>query len=85
MLRHTLRSSCGTFVILLLSAALVPAPLAQTAGTGALVGTVTDSTGAVVPNATVTAINADTGQARSVVTSSDGTYKFSLILPGSTT
>ena len=82
MLKHALRGSCGTFVLLLLSAALPPAFLAQTAGTGALVGTVTDSTGAVVPNATVTAINADTGQSRTVNTSSDGTYKFSLMPPG---
>ena len=44
-------------------------PLAgQTAATGALVGTVTDSTGAVVPNVTVTATDAGTGQARTTTT-----------------
>ncbi len=58
-------------------------PLAgQTAATGALVGTVTDSTGAVVPNVTVTATDAGTGQARTTTTGSDGSYKFGLLPPG---
>jgi hypothetical protein len=56
--------------------------LAQTAGTGALTGTVKDASGGVVPNATVTATNVDTGQARSSMTGSDGTYKFDLLPPG---
>ena len=47
---------------------------AQTAGTGALRGTVTDSTGAVVPNATVTATSTDTGQVRTATTGTDGVY-----------
>jgi hypothetical protein len=42
-------------VIALLLSTLAPSLHAQTAGTGALTGTVADSTGAVVPNATVTA------------------------------
>lgn len=42
--------------------------LAQTAGTGALTGTVRDPSGGVVPNAAVTAANVDTGQARSSTT-----------------
>jgi Carboxypeptidase regulatory-like domain len=56
--------------------------LAQTAGTGALRGTVTDQSGAVVPNATITATNPDTGQARTATTGADGTYTFSLLPPG---
>ena len=56
--------------------------MAQTAGTGALTGTVTDSTGAVVPNATVTATSTDTGQTRTATTGSDGSYKFNLLPPG---
>lgn len=55
---------------------------AQTAGTGALTGTVTDSSGAVVPNATVTATSVDTGQARTATTGTDGTYKIGLLTPG---
>jgi len=56
--------------------------MAQTAGTGALTGTVTDSSGALIPNATVTATSIDTGQVRTDTTGADGTYKFSLLPPG---
>src|SRR5690348_18154652 len=59
-----------------------PVSFAQTAGTGALTGTVTDPSGAVIPNVTVTAISVDTGQARTATTGTDGTYKISLLPPG---
>jgi hypothetical protein len=55
---------------------------AQSSGTGALTGTVTDPSGASVPNVTVTLTNADTGQVRTVNTATDGVYRFSLIPPG---
>ena len=42
--------------------------------TGDIAGTVTDPTGAVVPNATVTIRNLGTNAARSVTTSSSGRY-----------
>src|SRR5215472_15869072 len=86
MSRFTLGNSRCCVVVLLvlcLFGVLTPSLLAQTAGTGALAGTVTDSTGAVVPNATVTLTNADTGQVRTEKTASDGTYKFNLLPPGS--
>ena len=72
-------------VSLLLAAMLlsgVPSLLAQSAGTGALTGTVTDPSGAVVPNVTVTLTSADTNQARTVDSSADGSYKFVLLPPG---
>ena len=69
-------------VFFLAMALLVPSLMAQTAATGALTGTITDPSGAVVPNATVTLRNADTGQARTVMTMADGTYTFSLLAPG---
>ncbi|MBV8845486.1 MAG: carboxypeptidase regulatory-like domain-containing protein, partial [Bryobacterales bacterium] len=70
--------------VLLLFAVYTRAPLliAQSAGTGALAGTVTDPSGASVPGATVTATNTETSQARTTTTGSDGTYKFSLLPPG---
>ena len=46
---------------------------AQSAGTGALAGTVTDSTGAVIPNATVVVTNTDSNQPRTTTTCNDGT------------
>ena len=56
--------------------------LAQTSGTGALTGTITDATGAVVPGVAVTATNNDTGQQRTAKTGSDGVYNLSLLPPG---
>jgi hypothetical protein len=55
---------------------------AQSSGTGALTGIVTDPSGASVPNVTVTLTNTDTNQARTAVTGTDGAYRFSLIPPG---
>src|SRR5437879_13323156 len=55
---------------------------AQTAGTGALTGTVKDPSGAVITNATVTATSLDTGQARTTTTATEGTYKVNLLQPG---
>ena len=65
--------------LLALSASTV---MAQSSGTAALAGNVTDPSGAAVPNVTVTIINNDTGQTRTAVTGPDGTYKFSLLPPG---
>jgi hypothetical protein len=46
------------------------------ATTADIVGTVTDPTGAVIPNATVTVRSLDTGQVRTMVSSSTGEYAF---------
>ncbi len=53
--------------------------MAQTASTGALSGTVTDSSGAVIPNVTVTAVSADSGATRTAMTGSDGSYNLALL------
>ncbi len=59
------------------------APLyAQTAGNAPISGTVTDASGAVVPNAPVEIINTDTGAHRSLTTSSEGTYTSTFLQPG---
>ena len=60
----------------------MPVMLAQTASTGALSGTVTDPSGALIPNVTVTLTSADTGAVRNTTTGADGTYKFGLLAPG---
>ena len=69
-------------VVFFLSVLWVPSLLSQSASTGALAGTVKDSSGAVIPNATVTAISVDTGQVRTTITGTDGAYKFGLLPPG---
>jgi hypothetical protein len=63
---------------------LLSAPFtsAQTAGTGALTGTVTDPSGAAIAGAAVTATNTGNGQSRVTATGTDGSYKFSLLQPG---
>lgn len=55
---------------------------AQSAGTGAITGTVTDPSGRSVPGATVTATNTGTGQTRTETTGADGVFTFSLLAPG---
>ncbi|MGA2878982.1 MAG: TonB-dependent receptor [Bryobacteraceae bacterium] len=76
------RLMVGALLCLLLTTA-VPYLMAQSAGTAALAGTVTDPSGAAVPNVTVTITNNDTGQSRTTTTGSDGSYKFGLLPPGS--
>jgi hypothetical protein len=55
---------------------------AQTAGTGALTGTIKDASGAVIPKANVTLTSIDTGQVRTTMTGADGVYRFTLLPPG---
>ncbi len=50
-----------------------------------ITGTVTDATGAIVPNATVTATNDATGVVKTTATNSAGTYQFTDLIPGSYT
>ncbi len=52
---------------------------------GVITGTITDPTGAVVPNATVTITNAGTNISQTTTTGSDGSYRFSLVPPGTYT
>jgi Carboxypeptidase regulatory-like domain len=81
------RFQAGTFaraVVVFLFALLFSTSLTfgQSASTGALSGTVTDPSGAVIANATVTATNIATGQTRTVTTDTSGVYKISLLPPG---
>ena len=56
--------------------------MAQTSGNGNIVGTVTDPSGAVVPNATVVVTNTDTGVSRTLTTNGDGLYAANFLQPG---
>ena len=76
------RVGVGALLVMCLSITLVPSLMAQTASTGALTGTVRDPSGAVIPNATVTATSLDTGQARTAMTGTDGAYRVALLPPG---
>ena len=50
--------------------------------TAQILGSVTDSTGAVIPGATVTVTNTATGVSHSIKTGSSGTYIVSQLIPG---
>ena len=56
--------------------------MGQNATTGSLIGTVTDSSDAVVPNATVTVRNAGTGATETTQTTGQGLYRFPVLQPG---
>src|SRR5262249_31590725 len=62
---------------------LAVSALAQVTGT--ITGTVTDSTGGVVVNATVTLISEQTGESRNLNTNSEGRFTFSAVQPGAYT
>jgi len=68
----------------LLSAWILFAPWlpAQTEATGSLTGKLTETSGAPIANATVTATNPDTGQSRVATTGADGSYEFTMLPPG---
>jgi hypothetical protein len=66
------------FVALLLGASMMPAQLT----TATVLGVVKDPSGAVVPGAKVTARDTDTGQTRTGVTGTDGTYRMDALPVG---
>ena len=55
---------------------------AQTSGAGAIAGTVTDASHAIVPGAAVTVTNVDTGVVHDYTTNTDGLYTAPFLLPG---
>jgi hypothetical protein len=69
----------GLSVLLILGCA-TPARAQQP--TGVIAGTITDATGAVIPDATVTITNKATGVARTATTNAAGLYSAPSLLPG---
>ena len=62
--------------------AVTSAMLLAQAPTGIVTGTITDESGAVIPNATVTITNKDTGGPRQATSSVDGLYSVPALLAG---
>jgi hypothetical protein len=82
LLRPGLNRFTAIAIFTLLSIAHPAILRAQTAGEGTITGTVTDGTGAVIGNATITATNVDT-HAEAVRTSSgSGVFAISPLVPG---
>jgi hypothetical protein len=78
MIHKLYRRFWGPIVV----AAMACPALGQGGATGTILGTVTDSSGAVVPNAAVTITNAGTGVSHRVTTSSSGDYSVPDLNPG---
>ena len=79
------RPRISTFVFVLTAACCLFASqllLAQSSTTGEISGTVSDPSGAVVPNVPVTLKSIDKGFTQSATSNSQGAYRFSLLAPG---
>jgi hypothetical protein len=85
MRRKTMRltSVNKLFVLFTLAAFLLPTVLqAQSTTNGAISGTVSDSSGAVLPNITINLKNVEKGFTNTTKTNSQGFYQFPLLEPG---
>ncbi len=82
-MKHSVRASrsrlTGFYLAVLALLCLLPFLVHAAEVTATISGTVNDSTGAVVPKATVTLTNTGTNVARTVVTDSSGSYLFTLV------
>ena len=80
-MRVKVRKSATAFVFFSLSIlGFAPHSSAQVAAAGAILGTVTDATGALVPDAKITVSNAATQQRRTTQSSAQGYYDFESLL-----
>jgi hypothetical protein len=80
--RSTQLSLLALVTLFALLFASVVAFAQTTVGTGSIVGTVTDPTGAVVNGARVTITNTDTGQAMDLTANSAGAFNSGALIPG---
>ena len=80
-----LKSLLTLAAVLFVVALLASVSMAQNIVTGGISGTVTDPTGAVVPNAKVTLKSNSTGETQATNTGSTGLYNFPLLKPGTYT
>jgi hypothetical protein len=71
--------------VLALSLCLGVGAFAQSVTAGDIDGTLTDSTGAIIPNGKITATNPATGATKTVESNSTGAYRISLLSPGTYT
>src|SRR4051812_8972330 len=69
-------SSRSLFLLTLIAMLALAAPRLHAQDNATITGTVSDTTGAVVPNATVTITNQATNQTRETVSNSSGAYRF---------
>ena len=79
-----LRAAVRILPVLCVSGILILTPgiASAQAVAGSITGSVADSSGAVVPSATITLINEDTGDKRSLKTEADGAFNITEVFPG---
>ena len=75
-------SLCAVLLVLCLCSAAVPAMAQSQASSGQIAGVVTDSQGAAIAGATVTASNTQTGLSRAAISNESGLYSIVLLPPG---
>jgi hypothetical protein len=82
--RHGTHTKRGTWVLLLGLTSVLAAPpwISAQSTTASLVGTVADSTGAIIPGADITVKNIGTGEVRREKSAADGGYAINLLPPG---
>lgn len=78
MFRNVLSNNCKFLLLLMVAIIFSGTAIAQLT-TATIIGTITDSTGAVVPGVSVTATNIDTHFARTVASGSDGSYRLEFL------
>ena len=78
--------SCTIFLLLAMLQVWQMTPaFAQSLTSGDIAGTITDPSGAVVPNASVTLKSNESGATQTRATNQQGAYRFSLLSPGTYT
>ena len=76
------KTTFALILALLIGAGFTGLLKAQSLISGDVVGVVTDQSGAIVPNATVTVTSKATGEAHAATTNSSGSYRVPLLKPG---
>ncbi len=79
--QHT-QIACGRLLLILSLALVLVAPLSAQTVYGSIVGTVSDSTGAVIAGATVNLTNTGTNELKTMQSDGNGNYTFVNLLPG---
>ncbi|WP_074652401.1 TonB-dependent receptor [Terriglobus roseus] len=80
-LSPVLKSSLRNLAFASAFTAMASTPMLAQSVTGDVIGTVTDTTGAVIPNATVTLTDVNTHDIRTLKTGSGGEFTFTLLKP----
>jgi hypothetical protein len=73
--RHLMNMAFRRLVGVILLTSVAASPLAAQSTTGSIQGTVKDNQDALVPGATVTVRNIDTGLTRTLMTEGSGVYR----------